>query len=46
MTQADLDDFKVRLINRFEIADKGRKAIDEAEEEQSVVDDVTEALLA
>jgi hypothetical protein len=46
MTQSDLDDFKVRLINRFEIADKGRKAIDEAEEEQSVVDDVTEALLA
>ena len=46
MTQADLDDFKVRLINRFEIADKGRQAIDEAEEEQSVVDDVTEALLA
>lgn len=46
MTQSELDDFKVRLINRFEIADKGRKAIDEAEEEQSVVDDVTEALLA
>tara|TARA_X000001382_G_scaffold31608_2_gene20506 strand:+ start:1564 stop:2757 length:1194 start_codon:yes stop_codon:yes gene_type:complete len=46
MTQSELDDFKVRLINRFEIAEKGRKAIDEAEEEQSVVDDVTEALLA
>lgn len=46
MTKAELDDFKVRLINRFDIADIGRKAIDDAEQEQSVVDDVTEALLA
>jgi hypothetical protein len=46
MTAEELKEFEVRLKNRFEIADKGRKAIDDAEKEQKVVDDTVEALLA
>ena len=46
MSKKELEDFEIRLKNRFEIADKGRKAVEDAETEQSVVDDVTEALLA
>ena len=46
MTAKELEEFEVRLKNRFEIADKGRKAIDDAEKEQKVVDDTVEALLA
>jgi hypothetical protein len=46
MTADQLKEFEVRLKNRFDIADKGRKAIDDAEEEQSVVDDTVKALLA
>jgi len=46
MTADQLKEFEVRLKNRFDIADKGRKAIDDAEQEQSVVDDTVKALLA
>ena len=46
MTAEELKEFEVRLKNRFEIADKGRKAIDDAEKEQKVVDDTVEALLS
>ena len=46
MSAKELEEFEVRLKNRFEIADKGRKAIDDAEKEQKVVDDTVEALLA
>jgi hypothetical protein len=46
MSKKELEDFEIRLKNRFEIADKGRKAVKDAETEQSVVDDVTDALLA
>ena len=46
MTAKELEEFEVRLKNRFEIADKGRKAIDDAEKEQKVVDDTVEALLS
>ena len=46
MSAKELEEFEVRLKNRFEIADKGRKAIDDAEKEQKVVDDTVEALLS
>tara|TARA_B000000565_G_C23500763_1_gene267783 strand:- start:179 stop:475 length:297 start_codon:yes stop_codon:yes gene_type:complete len=45
MTKKELEDFEIRLKNRFEIADKGRNAVKDAEAEQQVIDDVTDALL-
>ena len=45
MTKKELEDFEIRLKNRFEIADKGRNAVKDAEAEQKVIDDVTDALL-
>jgi hypothetical protein len=45
MTKKELEDFEIRLKNRFEIADKGRNAVKDAETEQKVIDDVTDALL-